>query len=151
MASTTIPAFGTVITTGTNTFAITQNRDITGPNMSRTSVDVSNRAGDVVANIGTRDVGFMEFKGGMVDPGEISMDLVLDPDQGVIANHPIIQERETFTITWPRVVAVTTGQAASFACAGFFTGWDVNAPLDGELTASVTIKLSGAPTYVVEA
>lgn len=150
MASTTVPAFGTVITTGTNTYKISQNRDITGPNMSRTAVDVSNRAGDTVTNIGTREVGFMEFKGGMVDPGEISLDLVIDPSQDVITNHPIIQERETVTITWPLVTPTNTIKP-SFACKGLFTGWDVNAPLDGELTASVTIKLSGAPTHVVEA
>lgn len=150
MPATTVVAYGTLLTSGSQTYKISQSRDITGPSLSRTSVDVSNVAGDS-AVIDGKTVGFKEFKPGMIDAGEISCDLVIDPDQDQIdgtattGDHPILFQNETWTIEWPPQVATNTG--ATFACDGFLTQYDVNAPFDGELTASITIKLSGAPTF----
>lgn len=75
--------------------------------------------------------------------GEVTLDVVYDPAAGVhglLSGYLNAKTKIFATVTWPGAVAW------SFPC--YVTGFEPSAAVDGALTASVTLKIDGAPTLV---
>jgi hypothetical protein len=99
--------------------------DISPPSGSREAIDTSHML----------SVGAREFcPGTLIDWGEMSVDMILDP--GV--RPPIDDAEETVTITFP------DGETWEFT--GFMTGYDPSVPLEDRMTATATVKVSGDVT-----
>jgi predicted secreted protein len=120
--------------------AIAQVRDIKGPGMTSKPIDVS-----------TRDSPgkFMEFIAGMRDGGEVTFDLVFDPD---LASHSLsvagglgsaftLGTVDVYTITFSDVVPTV----ATFSA--LVIKYEPKAPYNDALTADVTLKVTGLLTY----
>ena len=134
-------AYGTALYKGTNTgTAYAQVTSITGPSMSLDTVDVTSHDStsaweEVVATI--------------LRSGDLTMDIVYDPADathknasgGLLADF-IARTAVVFTLIFPD--AATT----EWTFSGYITAFEPSAPVDGALTASVTIKPSGVVTLV---
>lgn len=81
------------------------------------------------------------FPGCLKDPGELTVDIIFDPDD----EPPISEDAETVTVNWPIPAGMTTG--AAWSCSGFMTNYEATGPHDDMLTAKVTIKFTGTPTF----
>ena len=79
--------------------------------------------------------------GDLVDNGNIQLDIQFNPDE----QPPIAGAAETITISFPLGAGGTNKATAAFT--GFVTGWSWGAPLEELMTASITIKVSGAITW----
>lgn len=112
--------------------AIANATNITAPGLARNTIDVS--AHDSPNK-------YMEFVGGMIDPGEVSIDVNYDPT----AHDMLVADLEdedprNYQLVFPD----TTGTTWSFAAV--LTGFEATAPYDDKLTATLTYKVSGKPT-----
>lgn len=130
-------AYGTVfsresITPGTYT-AVANVNDITPPGIEREALDVT--AHD-------SPDGYMEYIGGLINGGEVSITLHYDP-----AKHDtLLADLESvdpvnYEITWPVAVG------GSWQFAAIMTGFAPAAPVDDKLTAELTFQVSGKPTF----
>lgn len=135
-------AFGTEIAWdpagGSSFTAIAQVASIDGPSITREEIDVT-----------THDSLEMwrEFIKSLKDGGEVSFDLVFDPDlgthnttTGLLSDYSQDQTIATWRLTFPD----TTNTTWTFP--GFITEFGVTAAIDDALKASITIKVSGKPT-----
>ncbi len=77
----------------------------------------------------------------LLDPGGLNVAIAFDPDD----DPPIDQAAETITVNYPIPSGGST--AATWACSGFMTEYDNEAPFDDKMTASVVLKFSGQPTF----
>lgn len=108
-------------------------RDITGPSSSLNTVDAS--AHDSTS-------GVKEFVAGMLDSGEISFELAFDPEE-TAGQADLLSEHDGRTQTTYRMVFNTTNtETWEFDC--FVTGFEAGNPLEGFITANVTLKITGA-------
>jgi len=112
---------------------------IDGPGMSRDTIEVSGLAGQ-----------WKEYLAGAVDGGEVSMELNFlpaSPSHG--ATNGLLKDFidgvvRNFRLQFPDA-AQTTWQFAAIV-----TGFSPSAARDKQLTASVTLKITGVPTFDVE-
>lgn len=85
---------------------------------------------------------FREFIPGLIDPGEVTIQLNFDP--GGSAQTSLFAKLNTgasnYRITYP--------DATIWTFSAFMTGFNNDDPLDGKLTATATFKLTGKPAYV---
>ena len=112
---------------------------IGGPNQSRDSIEKSSM--DSTAK-------WREFIGGMLDAGEITVDLNYDGAASGTAND--LNTIKTAGTQYWRITMNDHTTAASksyFQCLGFLTSLGHAIPFEDKVTQSATIKLSGAPTY----
>jgi predicted secreted protein len=121
----------------TNLTTIAQVRDISGPGISRdapesTARDSTNK--------------WREFIKGFKDGGEVTFDIVFDPDlgthddaTGILADLNDDDTIASWQLTWPDDTPTT------WTFNGIVTGFEPTAPYKDTLTASVTIKVSGEP------
>jgi len=80
--------------------------------------------------------------GDLTDPGSSDMEIAFDPDD----QPPITGAVETITITFPVPAGMTNG--ATRACSGFVSNWSWGPlTIDERMTASITIKWTGAPAW----
>ncbi|MBX7237671.1 MAG: hypothetical protein K1X65_25065 [Caldilineales bacterium] len=129
-------AFGTTLKKGA--VAIAQVRDIDGPALDSNIIEATSH---------DDTDGYNTFVQGLKDAGEISLSIAYDP-AGVThknASGGLLYEYEQGSISAYTLVFPDAG----------LTEWDFNAlvksfkptaPVDGLLTADVTLKISGAPT-----
>jgi Lambda phage tail tube protein, TTP len=113
---------------------IAQISSLSGPNLQASTIDVTTH--DSVN--ATR-----EFVSGLIDAGEFTVGLIYDPN---VVTH---------TALWTDLVARTSASFAlhfptllnmSWGFEGYITGFGpIEAQPDGAITATITIKLSGAP------
>lgn len=108
-----------------------------------------------VSNISSR---FKKFVAGQVDPGTISVEVNLDPDDA--SQQEIINQLAAWgtTATTATIVAKSflvsfgnfaqSGNAAELQCVGFVTNFSVKTGIDQAVTASFQIKLTSQPTLV---
>ena len=129
-------AFGTLFKRGATTIAAVSN--ISGPGLSLDTEDVT-----------THDSasGWEEVVGTILRSGEVSLDLVYDPNaathkyaSGGLLYDLVQRASTTYSIVFPSSAAVTWEFTA------FVTGFEPSMPHDGALTATVKLKLTGAPT-----
>lgn len=139
-------AFGAVLkigstdVVGTATYtAIAQVSNISGPSMQMDTIDVT-----------THDStdGFREFVEGLVDPGEVTFDLVFDPDEATHDNASggVLYElhqrtKKAFSLDF------TDSTATVVKFQAFVTSFEPSLSVDGAMTASLTLKLTGTLTW----
>lgn len=129
-------AFGTLFKRGATTIAAVSN--ISGPGLALDTEDVT-----------THDSasGWEEVVGTILRSGEISLDLVYDPNAATHKNASggllydlTSRASTTYSIVFPSSATVT------WTFTAFVTGFEPSMPHDGALTATVKLKLTGAPT-----
>ena len=129
---------GTVLgvdATGSTDFtAIAQIRSISGPGSAGTSIDVSTL--DDADNFG-------RYRGGRVDPGEVSLELVYD---ATTATHRTLNQLlgSRAEANWELIFGTTTNIETFL---GFVNGVGREIPLDDAVTTEVTIKVTANPGY----
>ena len=110
-----------------------------GPELGRDAIDVS-----------TMDSPnkFREFIPGMLDAGEVTMDINYDgtaAGTGNFLSQQLTQTAQAITVSFGE--GTNTATSSSWVCSGFMTGLGHAIPHDDKVTQSVTIKLTGEPTY----
>lgn len=102
---------------------------LTPPGISRETLDVTSH---------DSPNGYMEFLGGLKDPGEVSFDVNYDP-----AEHDKLVEdfEEDNPVNYE--VAFPDGTVWGFGA--ILTGFEPEAPYDDKLTASLTLKVTSKP------
>ncbi|MCD0450765.1 phage tail tube protein [Actinocorallia sp. API 0066] len=111
--------------------AIAEVTNVTPPGMSRDTYDVTSHDSPNRRR---------EFIGGLVDAGEVSIEINYDPalHDVLVADFDDVDPRN-YQIQFPDP-ALTT-----WTFAAIMTGFEPEAPHDDKLSASVTFKVSGAP------
>lgn len=135
-----IDAFGTVLEVdlGGGFFPIANIADITGPGVSVDTDDVT--AHDSVG-------AWEEAVGTIKRSGEVGFELNWVPDEASHADDPagilggLDRDAHPWRITWPDD---TTTQ---WTFSAILTGFEPNAPVDGKLSADVTLKPTGPLTF----
>lgn len=116
---------------------IGQVRDISGPGLSRDAIEVTSRDSTSI---------WREFIKGLKDGGEVGFDIVFDPDLATHASATGILKDLTDDSTiasWIVTFPDTTPTTWTFD--GILTAFEPKMPMDGELSADVTVKVSGEP------
>ena len=135
--STATPGFGCTARWGASTTPIPEVVAINGPGISREAIDVTHLSSDSMCK---------EFIAGVIDGGEVSLDLNLLPDD---TNQSVLFASMISTVAScaKRALAVTLSNATAetISMAGaVITNWESTGAVEGKLGASVTFKVSGA-------
>jgi hypothetical protein len=124
-------ANGSTFKLGSNT--VSEITNISGPNFSSDTLD------DTTHNNSDK---FRTFKKGLTDAGEISIEGYLDyADYNTLEDAASTTSQYTATITMPTSPSVTKWEASVYV-----TGLEEEAPFDGLLGFSATMKVTGKPT-----
>lgn len=135
-----LDAFGTQLLRGdgaaTEVFVkIADVTSLTPPGLSRETHDVTSH--DSVD-------GWMEFTGGLKDPGETSADINYQPSE----HDDLVGDFEDAAARHYKIVFP---DGTSWAFNALLTGFEPDAPYDDKLSASVTWKVTGKPTITAGA
>jgi len=129
-------AFGTVIKRGAT--AVAQVTSISGPGLSLDTEDVTSH---------DSTGGWEEVVATILRSGEISLDIAYDPAHATHKNAAagligdmVARAATTFSLVFPDSGNTTWSFSA------FITGFEPSMPVDGAMTASVKMKLTGQPT-----
>lgn len=129
-------AFGTLLKRGAT--AIANVKSISGPGLKLDTEDVTSH---------DSTSGWEEVVGTILRSGEVSLDIVYDPADSTHKNasggllHDLTSRAATtFNLVFP------TSPAATWSFSAYVTGFEPSAPVDGALTATVTLKVTGAVT-----
>lgn len=87
---------------------------------------------------------YMEFLGGLKDPGEVEFDVNLDP-----ALH--FSLLDDFEAPAPINYQVAFPDGTTLAFGTILTGFDIDAPYDDKLSASITMKITSKPVVTLAA
>lgn len=131
-------AFGTTIAidNGGSYSTIAYVRDVGGPNISLDTIEVTTHSSTG---------GWREFIPGLLDGGEVTLDLFIDLSQATQGNSTgLLSELtgrtvEGFRITWPDASTATFN--------AIVTSWEPGAVVDSALSGNVTLKITGAVTF----
>jgi len=111
-------------------------KDISGPSMSADTIDVTSHSSPD---------NFREFRSSLKDPGEFSFDLIFDPEdktgQGFLLELFDTQVLTTFRLIY------RTKNSKTWQMNGLVTSFEPNNPVEGEIGASCTIKLTGKTLF----
>lgn len=109
---------------------------ISGPNLTRDSIDIS------TMDSGTKH---REFIPGMIDAGEISVDLQYDGTTvATLLKNQLTASAAAIVLSVPDAGTVTT--SSTYTGTGFITSLGHAIPYDDKVTQSVGIKLTGTLT-----
>jgi predicted secreted protein len=108
-------------------------QDISGPGMSIAEINVT-------AHDSTD--GFKEYIGGVGDGGTITFDLNWDPGEASHAAMLAVFYAKS-VVDW--TITLSDGSIVDFS--GLISGWEPSNPVEGKITASVTIRTSGKPAF----
>lgn len=113
---------------------------ISGPGLSLDTVDVTSH---------DQTTAWEEVVGTILRSGEITMELVYDPAN---ATHKYAAGGLLYDLVQRTAIAFTLvfsdTAATTWTFNALITGFTPTAPVEGALTASVTLKITGAPTLV---
>lgn len=139
MATSAVSSHGTFLKVGDGAdpevfTTIAEVKDISGPAMSLNMEDATSHDSG----------GWREEIATLLEAGDISFDVnyIGDTTQNVLETAQYDRERLNFQMVFPLTPAVTKGFS------GYVTSFEFGAPVEGILTASVTIRVSGAVTTV---
>ncbi|WP_327268813.1 phage tail tube protein [Streptomyces sp. NBC_01218] len=106
--------------------------NLSAPGLSRETIDVTSHGSPN---------GWMQFLGGLKDPGEVSADINYQPTL-----HDLLVE--DFEDTAPRnyKIVFPDEESTTWAFPAILTGFEPEAPYDDKASASLTFKVSGKPT-----
>jgi len=137
-------AYGTLLSIGDGGTpeafqAIAEVNSLSGPGLSLDPIEITHHESPDA---------WKEFVGGLLDGGEITADLNFLPTEttqvgdaaGSLLYALTTRAVTNFTITWPDT------SSTEWAFAALVTAFEPSAPVDDKLGASVTLKLTGAPT-----
>lgn len=118
---------------------IAQIRDISGPSLAADTIEVTHRDGG----------GWKEFVAGLRDGGEVTFDLIFDPDQtthspsaaGGLITLLSAGTKNSFRVSF----ADSTATTATFDA--IVTAFEPKMPLNDAQTADATLKVSGTITW----
>lgn len=133
-----IATLGTIITR--NTVAIAQVMDINGPELSTDTDEITNHS--------SVD-GVEEFLVTIKRTGEITFELVFNgnlpshADGGGMYQAWVDRSLDDYEITYP--------DGSTWDLEAYVTGFSMAAPVDGHLSADVTLRPSGSPTWTAPA
>jgi len=131
-------AFGTALTKGTYPGTeVAQVTNISGLSISLDTVDVSEHDGD----------GWEEHIATILRSGTVTLDIVYDPSENTHKNASgglLYDLTQRTAGTWNLVFPTTPTKYFTFTA--YVTGFTPSAPVDGALTASVTLKPTGLVT-----
>lgn len=137
MATSAVSSHGTLLKVGDGATpevftTIAEVKDISGPAMSLTMEDATSHDSG----------GWKEEIATLLEAGDISFDVNYSAHttQELLETAQYNRERLNFQMVLPLAVPVTK------AFSGYVTGFERSAPVSGILTASVTIRVSGAVT-----
>lgn len=112
--------------------AIAEVGSITGPNLSRASIDVTS-----LDSTG----GYREFIGSFRDGGELTFEMNFTRDGYIFMKEDLESDvKQNY-----QIILTDTG-ATTFDFLGFVTALGLAVPLDDKVSSSVTIKISGQVT-----
>jgi predicted secreted protein len=148
MASNAISAYGTLLKMGdgvipTEAFTtIGEVKSISGPSMSGEVIDVT-----------THSTGsaWREKISSLLDAGELNFDINFVPSDATHDNTDGLLNKFTTRAKTNYRVVFPDDDSTMFAFAGYVTGFEMSAPIDDVLGASVTITITGAITISTEA
>lgn len=137
-----LAAYGTLLKRGDGgspeTFTtIAEVKSISGPNMSSDVIDVTTHSSAASG-------AWREKIASLIDPGELSFDINLIPaGAGHISLRTdfVNRTKRNFKIQFPDVGNTT------WTVEGIVTSFEVEAPTDDVLSASITITITKAPTF----
>jgi len=132
-----VAAFGTTLKMGATPVAIANVTGISGPSYSAETIDVT--AHDSASN-------YREYVPSFLELGEISVDINFDPTETTHKNTTggLLEAFENRTNeTW----AIEFPDGSSVGFSGYVTGFELDAPFDDKLSASLTIRTTGAATW----
>jgi len=131
---------------GTTYATIAKIRDMSGPSISRTDIEVADRSMTTY---------YKEYLGGMVDAGGFTFDLTWDPistaSHAQASGTGLLSDFETNQCTqaaW-RWQLDGCGGTATFTFDGYMNSFEASSPLEDVLTASAGMKISGKPTLAI--
>lgn len=107
---------------------------ITPPGLSRETVDAT--------HMQSPD-GFREFIGSLKDGGEVSIEVNFDPDHADVA-----AALADLTSSTPGYYKIVFPDTTEWGFAALMTGYETGDPLDDKMTATLTYKVTGKPTFV---
>jgi hypothetical protein len=110
--------------------------DLTPPNPTRDIIDVTSSSSATMAR---------EFIAGLIDYGEASIEMNWLPgDAADVLLRGISVERSprTWRMTWTQMTPDVT---CTFEA--FLTGFERNSPMADKMTATLTLKVTGAPVW----
>lgn len=137
-----LSAFGTLLKLGdgggTETFTtIAGVRDIGGPAFTLETLETTNHSSTA---------GWREFIGGLLSGGEVSLDLLFDPDAATHSySTGLIKDMVNRTVRHFQIV-FTDPTPTTWSFSALVTSFEPSAPHDDLLTASVTLTVTGQPT-----
>ena len=129
-----------VNTVSTTFVDVGQVRDISGPSMTQDAVEVT-----------ARDTNkWRAFTPGLRDGGEVTFDLIYDPN---LASHSATNTTTglvSFLLTGTaKTFRLDMSDSNYFSFSGIVTAFTPESPLEDAMTASCTIKVTGAVSYNV--
>jgi predicted secreted protein len=135
-----INAFGTKLQRGdgaaTEVFeTVADVTALTPPGISRETLDVTSH---------DSTDGWMEFVGGLKDPGEISADVNYQPSE----HDAMVGD---FEDVLPRNYKIVFPDGTTWAFGALLTGFEPDAPYDDKLAATLTWKVTGKPVITAGA
>jgi len=141
MASTAVFAHGTLLKMhdGTSTYTtVLEVTDISGPNLSIDAVEVTSH--DSASK-------FREFIAGLRDAGEVSFSVNWQPAATTHGNTSglLYVAKNGLTRLWQLIFSDSGTTTYEFYA--FITDFSPSAPIDDKLSADITLKLTGLPTY----
>jgi len=83
-----------------------------------------------------------EYIAGLTEPGEMGFDINWIPNDStdvILRDLKTSGARRTMEIVWPN--------AAEWQFSGFIKGFKVAAPIDGNMTASLTVRVTGSTAF----
>jgi predicted secreted protein len=146
MPTSAVSSFGTLLKIGnggtpTETFTtIAEVRDISGPAFSVGTEDVTNHDSS----------GWREFIPTIIEAGEVTFDVNFKGDatqgfaSGSLYDDMIDKTKRNFQIVLPSGVG-SANDTGAFAA--YVTGFELSAPVEGVLSASITLMITGAVTW----
>ncbi len=146
MATGAVSSFGTLLKIGnggtpTETFTtIAEVRDISGPAFAVGTEDVTNHDSS----------GWREFIPTIIEAGEVTFDVNFKGDatqgfaSGSLYDDMIDKTKRNFQIVLPSGVGAANDTGAF---AAYVTGFELAAPVEGVLSASITLMITGSVTW----
>ena len=136
--------FGTLLKMGdgggTETFTtIAEVTNVTTPSFSRDTIDATHH---------TSPGGVREFVGSLIDPGEVTVDMNWIPSDPTQDQTTGLLKAALDGVARNYQLVIPSSPAVTWAFKGIVTGFSGSTPMDDKMTASVTMKVSGLPTFV---
>ncbi|OSM43460.1 phage tail tube protein [Nesterenkonia sp. PF2B19] len=127
-----IDAFGTTLSREDDAGSFEPIANVTSlspPNISRETLDVTSH---------DSPNGYMEFLGGLKDPGEVSVEVNYDPSQ----HDKLVDDFEEDD---PIKYEIAFPDGTVWAFEAILTAFEPDAPYDDKLTAEMTLKVTSKP------